>query len=338
MLDFRRSQSPPPLLRRRDQLRLLALIALLGFMLLAIKTAAKPSTWYWMLGKPEDRAASNEATATEEDRTAIAVFHSQPSEPKASVPSVALPESGTDSSDSASTRLPLPHALDRTLLRAVQDNALISPGEQEAYFHTLAYASRVGEVGERQPAKNITFASLFADPAAHRGERVSLRGHVRRVSEFEAGTNAYGFEKLYEAWLFTPDSGTNPYVVVCSLVPEEMPLGDGVLEEVRTDGYFFKKYLYRAGDGMRLAPLVLADRLVWLRSAPASAPHSFATYLLGSAAAVVVGIVVSLWVFARTRRRFATPEADRFAEPSREDLDALGELESASESPNFDGV
>lgn len=335
MLDFRSSQSPPPFLSRRDQLRLLALIALLGFMLLAIKTASKPSTWYWMLGKPEDRAGSNEAAETEEDRSLITVFSSQPSEPKASVPS---PESGTDSSDSAFPRLPLPQALDRTLLSTVQDNVLISAGEQEAYFHTLAYAIRVARVGEGQPAKNITFASLFADPAVHRGERISLRGHVRRVTEFEAGTNAYGFEKLYETWLFTPDSGTNPYVVVYSSIPDAMPRGDGILEEVRTEGYFFKKYLYRAGDGMRLAPLVLADRLVWIRSAPASAPHSFATYLLSSAAAVAVGLVVSVWVFARTRQRFASPEADRFAEPSREDLDALGELDSPSESPNFDGV
>ena len=326
MLSFRRHQVPPPYLNRREQLRLLALVALLGFVLLAIKTAAEPSTWYWLLGQPADHGGTAQPTPIEGVGRSTTVLKTQPVEP-ASEPSTSPAES-----------FDAPEALDRDMLSTVKDNALIAPSEREAYYHTLAYAARGNREVGGAPAADATFASLFNDPAAHRGELVALQGHVRRVTEFDAGPNPYGFVKLYEAWLFTAESGTNPYVVVCGSVPAGMPRGDGVLEEVRTEGYFFKKYAYRAGDGMRLAPLVLADRLVWLRSSPRSSSHSPATYLFGSAVAIVIGLGVSVWVFARTRQRFAAAEADRIAAPSPDELAALRELESPSEeSPPFDG-
>lgn len=316
MLDFGRRPSPSLFMTRRAQLRLLALVALLGFVLYAVRTAAEPSTWYWLLGKPVKRAAAEQdVNGTDGLRQSF--------DRDASAAEGGALERGNK-------RAQLPRTLDRELLEPVEDGTLVRASEREAYFHTLAVATAAADGTKANAETATTFASLFADPAAHRGELLSLRGHVRRVTEFDAGANSYGFMKLYEAWLFTPESGTNPYAVICDSVPAGMPRGDGILEEVQLTGYFFKKYAYPAGDGMRVAPLVLAGRLTWLRPPP-SAPLDVMAYLVGCILAAAAGLAVSIWLFARSRTRLTMSEASRFVEPSREELEALRELEPTDE-------
>ena len=67
-----------------------------------------------------------------------------------------------------------------------------------------------------------------------------------------------------KSWCFASISTFGSYyeilglVIVCSELPDELPTGDVVVDGVSVTGYFFKMYLYQAGDTTRRAPLVLA--------------------------------------------------------------------------------
>jgi hypothetical protein len=128
----------------------------------------------------------------------------------------------------------------------------------------LDLARRTPEVDmERESRRDITFAHLVKAPARYRGQLIFLRGHLRRFTEIPAPANSEGFEQLYEGWLFTEESQANPYVIIVSRVPQGMPLGGGVLEDVSFAGYFFKLWKYWAADGERFAPLLIGHRVTW---------------------------------------------------------------------------
>src|SRR5262249_21381880 len=105
---------------------------------------------------------------------------------------------------------------------------------------------------------------------------------------------------------------SNPYCVIVTSVPESIPLGETLDQRVAFDGYFFKRYRYRAGDGWRDAPLLIGHSFRERPAPSADAPtdNSFATLaLVGllSVLGVTVVLVVSLtWWFRRGDQRVRT--------------------------------
>ncbi len=153
----------------------------------------------------------------------------------------------------------------------------VRPTEKELYYRLLRQASDADadaleatarEQLERRkqdaPARLRkqkefpTFVDLFKHPEAYEGETVTLKGHAREIRKYPAGDNAEGLDTLYEAWVYTPDSETNPAVIVASSASADLPIGDDLQVPVEVTGYFFKIYAYRAQDTTRVAPMVLA--------------------------------------------------------------------------------
>ena len=181
----------------------------------------------------------------------------------------------------------------------------IRPEEAEGYFAILNHARQVSSKQLRDEAKRFeserlavvrndpalrfyfrraeaefpTFVDLHRSPAAYRGQPVTLRGHMRRLIELPPGPNPFGFERLYEAWLYVDDAQQNPVVVVCSELPPGLSTGSDVLVDfVSATGYFFKRYGYSDQAGQwRFAPLILAGRLDWSPRAERTAWLSSAT-------------------------------------------------------------
>ena len=115
----------------------------------------------------------------------------------------------------------------------------------------------------RQGAReDVVFAMLMVNSDEYRGVPITVTGKVKRLNAVDAAENAYGIATFYEAWLFTPDSGDNPYRIVTATAPEDLPRGD-IDDEVRArvTGYFFKREGYAAEGGLHTAPLLIGKTL-----------------------------------------------------------------------------
>ena len=358
IMRFRDSSSPPPYLNRRDQFRLLGLVALFAFVLIAMKIAARPSSWYWLTGKPNDvaeTAGNQEAPSSgtidygvrvdEANGTLAPGAFRSPLQPVAKetletspvgdqVPgNDVLAPDRADRKDTATSELPI---LAPDLLAAVQDNTLgIRRAEKDAHDTLLAIARDVPtDVLERSAKRDINFTVLMLESEQFRGKLLSVDGDLRRLVEFPAAENTHGFTNLYEAWIFTRESGNNPYRVVCTSVPEDLPQGLTIQPpvRVRVTGYFFKRYSYATADGrVHAAPLILAKSPRRLLAKP-KATHdvNLPPYIVGILVAFGLVIGISLWRFRVSDRGFRRQHLNRFTEASPESIASLADLPTSA--------
>jgi hypothetical protein len=201
--------------------------------------------------------------------------------------------------------------LDKSLLADVTDNTFgVTVREKHAYDTLLAKVRDVpvSEL-ERVALSDVPFAVLMLDADRYRGEVLSVEGEIRRCRTIAAAPDE---PATLEAWLFTADSGLNPYRVVFQELPPGVPQGDDLKPpvRVRVTGYFFKRYSYATADDFHTAPLLLTKTLAVLAQPKTAAPrpagysHSL-TYLsvgiLGTF--LVIGVTVEMILHRRSRRR-----------------------------------
>lgn len=338
---------------------MLGLVAALALVLMAIQVTSKPEFWAWMFPEQQNggESAQNDAPSKQdidydvrlEDELNPGEFLSRADSEQAGdtdhtpqangsrkaveAPAVArIP----DSAGHAPASLP-PDAtidIDAALLQSIEDNTVgIRRGETDAYFHTLAKVRDLPtERLRRQARSDVSYTVLMVDPADFRGKLLTIEGQVRRLVAFEAGENDHGIERLYEVWLFTQDSGTDPYRVVCTRLPEDIPRGEEIREDVqvRVTGYFFKKQGYQAQRGLHVAPLILAKTLQWSPPQPATARpgRNPAPWVLGGVLLVGLALAVTLWRLSRSDRDFQEQHLKRVTEVPPEDVEALKHLEA----------
>jgi len=150
-----------------------------------------------------------------------------------------------------------------------------------------------------------TFVDLFKHPDAYEGKPVTLKGHAREIRKYPAGDNAEGLDTLYEAWVYTEDSESNPAVIVASSASADLPIGSDLQVPVEATGYFFKIYAYHARDTARVAPMVLARRIEKLPEPESSGPPSWLLAAAGAIVALLFGWVLMSYVGTRRRRSTA---------------------------------
>jgi hypothetical protein len=215
--------------------------------------------------------------------------------------------------------------------------------EYQAYCEALVKASRCSPKAFADNANpELTYAHLFNEPRKYRGHVVHFEGRLKRVRRFDAPLMLLqaGVKDLYEGWMFSSERyGANP---VC-LVFTELPPGIKVAEEawypVAFDGYFFKKYRYKAGDTgpgqAREVPLLIGRSPVLLESAATEAPASAWTWSHSMLIALMVLVFSTLalgfglhWWFRRSdnqvRRRLAQAPRE-FVPPPPEPPPTAGE-------------
>jgi hypothetical protein len=173
-----------------------------------------------------------------------------------------------------------------------------------AAYETLLTRSRETTAGglAEQARRDILYAQLWERPSAYRGVPVHLIGAARRVLYYPSKLSRSGW--LYEAWIFTPESRTNPYVCVFEEAPKGFPVGADVSERVVFNGYFLKLMRYQAGDVARAAPL-LVGRIGWMPRPPGKTSSDSTLYwLIGGLAVMLLGSLVR-WSF-QLRRSLAS--------------------------------
>lgn len=197
--------------------------------------------------------------------------------------------------------------LDTSLLSTVHDDTLgIRRDEAEAFFAVFDHVRRVPAADLARAAReDVLHANLMNDPATFRGEAIAIAGELRRCREFVATPNEWSIGRLYEAWVHTRDSGVRPYRIVAANLDQDVPIGEARPIPVRVSGYFFKREGHEGPDGLRVAPMVLAQTISIDRSAPPPpmTSDSWSPGSFGAATAAGLILVTTFVSLAWSQRR-----------------------------------
>ncbi len=213
------------------------------------------------------------------------------------------------------------------LLEGVRDKTRDLP--PALYFHYLDKARQTDpERLNEQGRTDLTFADFYrtrdTDASPFRGELLTIRGRARRVAADQIGDNAYGLVDRYELWVFTEDSGQFPWVVVTTELPEGMPLGDEVNEQVVVSGYFLKLWAYRStGNKLLSAPVLLGHAPTWIQPDLTEDRIGLGRTVLFVVGGIVALVVVLAGLFFLGDRRFRQGRAGRFADRTSTTPDAF---------------
>jgi hypothetical protein len=139
-----------------------------------------------------------------------------------------------------------------------------------AYRAALSGRATADSAAGSDAPKPVNFKDLWSHPDAYRGDRVTIEGRVARI--FRQGPVG-SFPALAEVWIASPVG--DPF---CLVMPqdgstgtlrandhgERRRLGSSPIPElgqtIRFTGTFLKMVSYPAGDGARLAPLVVGQQ------------------------------------------------------------------------------
>lgn len=298
------------------------LVAALSFVIIGIQTVRDPQLWKFLdaRGKPGGDGRKIDFHVDLDDGGPLDPDEFRSRKPAETPRRSQRPEAKPDDAAMAEapeavTPLvpPAPNAtIERSILEPVRDNTLgVRSDEVPAYFAILARARDLPPAELEAASLGPTeFRVLMLDSTSFRGRVVTVEGQVRRLVPFKPLPNDERFTQLYEAWLFSEDSGNNPFCIVFSELPEDFPRGE-LLEppvHVRVTGYFFKREGYASEGGMHVAPLLLAKRLKRTASAgslgPAPPPASLGRWILVITLSLAGLLAVTLWKFQVSDRAF----------------------------------
>lgn len=184
---------------------------------------------------------------------------------------------------------------DRTPVQGPADN----PHESRAFSLALLMARQYDARALAAAARrDVTYTHLFEQPGTYRGQVIHVEGQLRRLRRFDAPAlaAAEGVPVHYEAWVFDPRNYNNPYCLVLADLPPGLEPGESLRRQVAFDGFFFKRYRYRAGDGWRDAPLFVGGRLYLNETPnPPDSAFSFSRAFLPTFLGLLIAIAAGAW-------------------------------------------
>lgn len=143
--------------------------------------------------------------------------------------------------------------------------------EIEDYAEVLALAHFTSAAAFAKAARHdVTYTHLFNEPEQYRGQVIHIAGRLVKLARFDPPPEARGrgVGDLYEAWIMTDAYGENPACIAFTDLPAGLK-ADAERKyniEVSFDGYFYKRYRYKAYDTkkanqFRDAPLLIGHTL-----------------------------------------------------------------------------
>jgi hypothetical protein len=224
--------------------------------------------------------------------------------------------------------------VDPDILAGVEDQAPVRSLDENyyefrAYNYLLVRAHNLPALSLGGKARrDLTFAHLFEEPHKYRGQIVHVEGTLRRLRRFDPVRSAQkeGVKDLYEGWVFAEPYFNNPFCIIASEIGPGVTVGEQLHQRVSFDGYFFKRFRYKAGDSVRDAPILIGRSIevAAAQSAEEEPAWSFSRLALPAFLtlfAVTAGVCVGLtWWFRRgddrVRRRLAAAREATFTPPS----------------------
>jgi len=212
--------------------------------------------------------------------------------------------------------------LDSIFLKGVRDNTVFRAAEHDAWFRLLERLDRQDAEELRQSSTGrVGFLQLYRQPKEYRGRLVTVQGQLKLGHHRQSQPNIYGITDYYHLWL-VPTGATSPIKICCLELPNGFPDVKAIeaagekptlAEDAEVTGYFFKRWAYRAVDGTRLAPVLLAKAPRWEPQAQTSFVSeelpgpTFWIVLIGGSC--LLGIAIAVVIFRLSSR--SMPQKDR---------------------------
>lgn len=300
--------------------RLVRLLLALGLVALLMREVRQPERWAWFtnLGGDSVPATSPEPQA--------------PPAPETNTPHA--PELGGESTaiDGEAVRA------DERALAAIRDNTPFQQEERDAWYGLFRELRNRDEASLREGAEPVTYVQLDQQPAAYRGQLVTLAGAVRRVVERAEPVANSNIARYYQVWLQPNDQLDSLVVIYCLELPEGFRIGQQLDEPARVVGFFFKRWAYNSQDGIRTAPLLLARTLDW-KPRPAATPAAEIDrgLLWAIIGLVLAGAGITVWTLMRRGNEPSKYESYLRKDSAANEQLVPPEMEPSDESPvDFD--
>lgn len=301
MLDFRKGTNRRKLPSVREQARWFWMLMLVGVGLILLNQVSKPETWrllaLWLAGRDRSEAGDVPGGPPIDNRLDSVADRKLPSDGFVSPPGGLKKGSWAPQSSG-------PHV---GSLHCVRDDTPLISDDNDVWLRLLGTIQKSDDATlEKQSMGRVTYAQLFEQPDAYRGQAITVRGTVRRVHRLKAPANEFGIEEYYQAWLWTSDNPSSPMIVCCLALPEQFPLGMDVAEEVEATGLYFKRSVYQAADTWRTSPTLLGRSLRWRpQSQQGSEGEQGAGGVIGALLLAVFGVaalgmLAAVWMTWRT--------------------------------------
>lgn len=199
-----------------------------------------------------------------------------------------------------------PLAASAEALGRVRDVAFFRSADHAAWSEICATLRSEAGDPARPPAPEVALGELLSMPRSYRGRPVRLRGTLRRLEQLEPPAGGREVGRDWQGWLEPAAGPAAPVIVHLLDLPAGMPTGLAIREPVIIDGYFLKTAAYRAADGVRVAPLILASTATRPAESPAAAnPGNWSLELLaaGTLSVLVAALGFGSLAGGRGRRR-----------------------------------
>lgn len=320
VMRFQKQTTPPPYLNRRDQYRMLGMVLLLMFVVVAIDFTARPENWAWFFnvaGTEEEGEKYEELTLDGLDFRVKENGEPLPLETFiAQVPREEVEER-------LNPEMPAIDRIPADLLQDVDDRQVgLLRSEQAALAAVLERVRSLTDEELRQAARDdVGFRALNTDSADYRGELMRIDGLLWRYAPFPFGDRDDPEDDLAQAWMFTSDSGNHPWFVLLTDPPPGLEFGDQLDRPVSVAGYYFRQFGYPTETGVTLAPMLIARTLQVrpTQAAQQQRTENISYYVVGFLGIVGVLFGTMIWWFVRSDRKFAR---SRLAEIAESRLDA----------------
>ncbi len=314
----RRRKPPPNYASRREQVRLLVLCGMLMLVLVMMNEARKPSTWDFLW-------AGEQVQEQEEPIDTRIELGTPPLLPVDGF--VAEKPQPNPVANTAARFVP---EVTPELLSPIKDNTVLRAAENDAWLAMLgALHTRTSEEVDSLSIGDVGFAQLFRQTDFYRGQIVTVGGTVRRLEAITPRENEHGIEHLYR-WILQPRGGASAPIVVYTIEkPSQLQVGDDLREPCGFTGFCFKRWAYPAGDGTRVAPLLLAKTAAWVPptpTAPVKLP-SVGAIAISLLTIAVLSAAIATWVHRSTNVK--REDIERLRMPEND----LGELRNENVLP-----
>jgi hypothetical protein len=195
--------------------------------------------------------------------------------------------------------------------------------ETEAYNRVVIQSHYTSPRAFRRAARlDLTYPQIFADPATYRGQVVHMAGPLRMLSREKPPQEcrAAGVSDLYEAWILNEDT-REFFCFLSTELPRSLDpyLGEegkkkfkDKIVRVSADGYFFKKFRYKAADSKsntaRDTPVFFGHSLVYTPGPDDTTEsdewgHGLMAVFIGIVGFAVMVVVGMTWWFRHADRR-----------------------------------
>ncbi len=192
-------------------------------------------------------------------------------------------------------------------LAAVRDVAFFRSADHAAWAE-ICGRLRAEAATPRPPAPDASLGELLGMPKSFRGRPVRIKGTLRRLEQLEPPASAAEVGRYWQGWLEPAEGPAAPVMVHLLDLPAGTATGLAIREPVIIDGYFLKAAAYRAADGVRVAPLILAATPLRPPTSPNARSRqtwSLGVLAAGTLTALMIALGFGVLAGGRRRRRVA---------------------------------